>query len=316
MRIVTQDDQIKEACSGVDVNFSLVGLQTFIDDAEFEILQLIGDNSLPELLADNFGARILRKAVVNLSLDGYASTGAVQISNSGIHVMKSGTMLPASDKKLITFRRDAKERGWKAFEQLLSYMESHKKSFPLWHSSIERLNYFDTLFRNSNELAQFSGITITAHLFQIIRPQLRFIQDDVLVKNFGSELISHLHSKLLQDSLQMVDRKLLRIFHRILGPLAVAEAIPYRAVQVTESGVFQASISTFGTNSDNIEGLTVVQQRILSSLLTKLTSEGESQIILAAKLIDANPQDWGSFNVAKPFNPEGFNDPESNVYLM
>lgn len=316
MRIVTTNDQIKEACSAVSSDFSIQSLQTFLFDAEAEVLRIIGEKTLPEIITDDFANRILRSAVVNLALEAYSGTGSVQITDSGIHVMRSDKMAPASDKKLMIFRRDAKERGWRSVEGLLYYFEAHAAKFPIWHGSEERLSYLDTLFRSSSEMAEFAGITLTSHLFQIIRPQLRMVQSDTLEKNFGESIVSHLRSKQMSNSLSAPEKKLLRMFQRILAPLAIAEAIPYRAVQVTDTGIYQASVSTFGNNSDNVEGLSIVQQRILSSLMTKLISEGESQIIVASKYIEKHPTDFGQFDVNKPYSPEGLNDPESNTYFF
>lgn len=316
MIFVTNDEQIKEACSGVNVDFSIHSLLSYLEDAEEKLCKIIGEASNDEILADVAALKAMRKAIVNLALDAYASTGAVQVSDSGIHVSKSDKLLPASDKKLLSFRRDAKERGWQSFEMLISIMEGRKVDFPTWGASEHRLNYLNTFFHSSSEFGAFSGVSISAHLFQLIRPQIAFVETDVLEANFGEALVSEIRAKHLANVLTPAQKKLLRYFLRIVGPLSVAEAIPYRTVQLDENGVYQSSVSTFGTNSDNIEGLSVVQQRILSSLMMKLTTEGEAMIVKARKWLNENAADFPEWQTQVVHPIVNMNDGDSNVYFM
>lgn len=317
MIFVTNDDQIKEACSAVTVDLSIESLTSFLEDVEHSIIQMVGSESTAAILANTVALNAMRRTIVNLTLDKYASSGAVQISDAGIHVTKNDKKLPASDKKLLMFRRDAKERGWTAFEQLISIMESKKLDFSIWATSVERSNYLNTIFHSSTEFSSFAGLSISSDLFQVIKPQIAFVEDDVLGTHFGEELVTDIKGKILTGELSADGKKLLRYWLRIIGPLAIAEAIPYRSVQLSDSGIYQSSVTALGSNSDNIESQSIAQQRTLNNLMMKLTAIGESNVITAKKWLNANAASFSSYYSEKEIYPmENFNDPDSNVYLV
>ena len=314
MRIITDVDQLKEACSGVSVLLSLESLTSFIDDVETRVVLMIGEPALANVLGHPLAYGVLRRVVVNLALDGYASTGAIQISDSGIHVSKSEKLLPASDKKLLAFRRDAKERGWSAFEQLVSVMEGNKPVFTGWHGSEYRKAYLNCLFHSSTEFSSFAGISISADLFQVIKARIAFVEEDVLERDFG-DLVESIRSGLLAGNLEVKYKKLLRYFLRVLGPLSVADAIPYRLVEVSESGVYQSSVSTFGTASDNVEGKSIPQQRILMNVLMKLETEGESNLVKAKKWLNDNKSEFPEWGQKDVYPVQSINDGDLNIYV-
>lgn len=316
MLFVTNDDHIKDACSAVTVDFRIDSLLSFLKEMEHALLVIVGEASAPEILANPTALDAMRRAIVNLTLDKYSSSGAVQISDSGIHVSKTDKKLPASDKKLLMFRRDAKERGWTAFEQLISIMESKKVDFPIWGGSNERRTYLSTLFHSSTEFSSFAGLSVSSDLFQVIKPQIAFVEDDMLGSNFGELLVVDIKAKLLSGGLSEIEKKLVRYWLRIIGPLALAESIPYRMVQVSDSGVYQSSVTALGSNSDNIEGQSFPTQRNLNSLMVKLTTTGESNMVTAKKWLNANATHFPLYGEKVIYPMEGFNDADSNVYLM
>src|SRR5690606_40256679 len=138
MRIITNVEQLKEANSAVSVDLALASLASYIDTAEAEIIAIIGEATLTEVLASTIGLSLIRRAVVDLALADYSSSGAIEISDKGIHVTKSEKYLPASDKKLINFRLDSFNRGWRSFEQLIMFMEVSPMGYPQWRASQNR----------------------------------------------------------------------------------------------------------------------------------------------------------------------------------
>src|SRR5690606_10787594 len=216
MRIITEVEQLKEANSAVSVDLELASLASYIDNAEAEIISLIGEAALTEVLALPVGLSLIRRAVVDLALAEYSSSGAIEISDKGIHVTKSGKYLPASDKKLLNFRLDSFNRGWRSFEQLIANMEANAAVYPQWRASQNRRHYFSTLFMDSGEFSSFGGIGISASLFKVLKPIIQRVQEDVLYNEYGEDLVDGIITKRLAGTLTTDERKLERKLMRVL----------------------------------------------------------------------------------------------------
>lgn len=318
MRIITQVEQLKEANSAVSVDLALASLASYIDNAEAEFIAIIGEAALTEVMALPVGLSLIRRAVVDLALAEYSSSGAIEISDKGIHVTKSEKYLPASDKKLLNFRLDSFNRGWRSFEQLIANMEANSAVYPQWRASQNRRDYFSTLFADSGEFSSFGGIGISASLFKVLKPIIQRVQEDVLYNEYGEDLVDSIITKRLDGSLNMDERKMERKLMRVLAPLALADAIPYQMVQIQEGAVYTASISALSSGSDNVQQFTAAEQSKLRSLLFRLSNEGESKRIGALKWLKENADKFQDFKgrdrIVYPI--EKLNDKDSNVYLL
>ncbi|MGJ1295532.1 DUF6712 family protein [Sphingobacterium spiritivorum] len=315
MEFITNKEELKAAYSALTVDLSLKSISSFIDAVEYKLRAILGTDTADKIKNDPLALESIRKSIANLSLESYSSSGAILISDSGIHVSKSDKLLPASDKKLLSFRRDCKERGWTAFEQLIAVIESKTDVFSEWKDSQERKQYFNTFFYSSVEFSSFSGSSISSDLFHILKPHISFVEEDVLEKNFGSELVKYLREKTYEGNLSIHEKKLLRYFLRITGPLALVEAIPYRLVQISDAGLYQSAITT-SSGTDNIENFSPVQQRILNNLMVKLTSSGESSIVTAQKWLNDNIAQFPLYSEKKIYPIQNFNEPQENIYLL
>lgn len=318
MRIITQVEQLKEANSAVSVDLELASLASYIDNAEAEIIRIIGEATLTEVLDAPVGLSLLRRAVVDLALADYSSSGAIEISNKGIHVTKSEKYLPASDKKLLNFRLDSFNRGWRSFEQLIVVIEASPMGYPQWRASHHRTDYFNTLFRDSGEFSSFGGIGISASLFKVLKPIIQRVQEDVLYNQYGEDLVDSIITKRLAGALTPDERKLERKLMQVLAPTALAEAIPYQMVQIQEGAVYTASIAALSSGSDNVLQLSAVEQSRLRSLLFRLSTEGESKMVGTLKWLKENASKFQDFKgVDRVVYPiEKVNDPDSNIYLL
>src|SRR5690606_7123374 len=138
MRFITTNEQIKAANSAATVDLSIESINSYGENVEQKLVGILGESTILEIEASTPTLTVFRRAIVELTLASYASSGAILISNSGIHVSKAASLLPASDKKLIMFRMDSTNRGWQAFEQLVTLMEGNIASFPSWRNSQNR----------------------------------------------------------------------------------------------------------------------------------------------------------------------------------
>jgi len=289
---VTTDDQLKAAVSSVTVDLRLESIGSDLRYAESEFIRLIGSVAANELKEndDHLATVYIRSAAVNLALAHYADSGSLLISDSGMHVSKSNNLVPASDKKIVAFKRGRFQDGWGYFEKCVAQMEAAGETFSGWLASEERARYMALFVDYSFELDMYSKVRVTPDLFQRLRSEIRKTEVDLISPVLGSTVWTELKSRKRGEGggLTGMWQLLLEQVLRALGPLAVSEALPYQMVEVGKDGVFQLSEAALSSTSDNIEARNVVQQRVMSGLLTRLVSEGEAELERLRKFINAN----------------------------
>lgn len=289
---VTTNEQLKAAVSAVTVDLSIDSVGSFLLDAESDFVLLIGSVARDELKAqpDHIATVYIRAAAVNLALAAYASSGAMLISDAGMHVTKSDRNLPASDKKIVAFKRDRYKAGWGYFEKCVAQMEADAVAFPGWKASEERARYMALFVDYSFEFGMYSKVNVSPDLYQRLRPEIRKTELDVISPVLGSAVWTELKARKNGESggLDGKWQELLEKVLRALGPMAIADALPYQMVEVGKDGVFQLSEEALSSTSDNIEARSVVQQRVMAGLLTRLVSEGEAELERLRKFLNAN----------------------------
>ncbi|WP_288636835.1 MULTISPECIES: DUF6712 family protein [Sphingobacterium] len=308
--------QLKGAVGAVDSAFSPLTLKSYIESAENEVIMVIGLATADKVLTDEATLTIMRRIVANWALEVYANSGVLRIGDAGLHVEVGSTRSVASDKKILAFKRDCQELGCNALEELINTLEVRSAEFGEWRTSDERKQYFDTLFRSSNEFGPFGGIPITASLYRNIKRQIQFVQDDYLQPILGNILLDKLIGmSVISLNASESDKRLQRLAMRVVAPMAVAEALAYRVVELRNDGVYQKSISG---SSDNVEEQSVAGLRALNGLAIKLTSEFEANRVKLIKFLVDNATDFPTAPVTQKsvYPVQQMNDdPTSNIYF-
>ncbi|SJN51597.1 hypothetical protein FM120_31470 [Sphingobacterium faecium PCAi_F2.5] len=309
--------QIKESVGAADKDLTPTTLRSYIDNIEAQVISEIGKVTADKILADQMALPVMRRVIANWSLELYANSGVLRISDAGLHVAVAEKRLVASDKKILAFKRDCQELGCKALEELINIFEVRTAEFGEWRDSKERKQYFDTLFSCSSEFGPFGGVPISAALYRNIKRQIQFIQDDYLEDILGRVLLDELIGmSVVSLNASAKLKQLQRYAMRVVAPLAVSEAIIYRLVEIGVDGVYQKSIAS---SSDNIENQAVAQKLTLDGLRMKLISEGEANRVKLIKFLVENASEFTTAKVTqKSIYPiEQLNDdPSSNVYFM
>lgn len=314
---VKNKEDLKNAESSLTIDLDLDSVKSYLLDVEGIVVGTIGEESVDEVMLAPDVLRLIKSAVVNIALAEYSNTGSMLITNSGFQVAKSDSRLPASDKKLLAFRKSRSEKGWLDLERAITLMDARKSVFPIWHASDLRRAYHSTLFKNSEEFAPFAGLRITAQVFRMIKHQIEFVQEDRLKPILGEELFGDLMEKSLQgEILDNSYKVLLRRCLRVLGPLAIADAIPYQLIELDGTGVYQASVMALGGSSDNVEQKNVAQQRVLQNAMGRLINEGEANLVQLKKWLNEKADAFADYKVRKVYPMQDFNDRDSDVYLM
>lgn len=278
MAFISNDQELKEANSSVTIDLSIESLRSFLEDAEDRFMKIIG--LLPfEELKEKESSEVhhkMKSAIVNLALFLYADSGQLLISDSGMHVSKSTSLLPASDKKIVSFKKGVSEKAWADFETCVYFMETMKAEFPIWHAGEDRKRYLSSFINFSSTFNLHSSIRVSPQLFQEIRAEISRVERDSLLPILGEDLMDDLLEKYIGDGpVDSIYKKLHRQICDVIAPLALAGTIPYQVVDFSTKGIFQRSQAP---QSDNIEVESTPNARSLQRVMNRLISTGEAEL--------------------------------------
>jgi hypothetical protein len=322
MALIDTIAEAKQHNSALAANMQMTSVQSFLDEAiNRHIIPAIGYSQYEELLAAKAAAPTdKQKRVINLlqkSLTGFmvyywADQGAVKFSDQGIHVSKSESNLPASDKKIMALKKQNVFSGYNNLELAVSFLEENLNNFPLYKDSNEHQNNRALLINTSSEF-QTSGINIgnDARLYATLRIYQSDIESTYIEPLLGTTIKDALHTAILNGSLGDTYKALLKRVQKAIAFYTIAEAIPYMAITLDPSGIFELS-ETVGGISGNVENRASASDRKLAVAMNGYLQKAEQQIEVIRKYLKANAADF------KYITPEvvEINDPNNNVYFI
>lgn len=321
MAFITTNEQIKEANSSVTVDLSIASLRSFIADAEDKFRPIFGISAFEELEAktEEKAFKKMQTAIVNMALFFYADSGQLLISDTGMQVAKSANKLPASDKKIIAFKRGVFRKAWASFEQCLMFMEAEREKFPVWNVSKNRELYVSHFIVFTADFNVSSNIQISEDLFQVLRSEIRAVERDVLPQLMGETFFNAMITKLRNGTnLEEIEDIAATRIRNAIAPLALAAAIPYLQVDITSGGVYQLSEAALSSQSDNIQNRSIPNERVLQSTMNRLISAGESELESLRGWLNTNRASFPGYLEQKVAPMADFNSDltDTNVFWL
>lgn len=314
--------EIKLHNSALSANMKIESVQSFLDEAiNRHIIPAIGYDQYTELVADKASSptakqlrviTLLQKALTGFMVYYWADQGAVQFSDSGISVVKSTTYLPASDKKIISLKKQNIFSGYNNLELAVSLLEGNLADFPVYAASDEHQANRSLLINTSAEF-QAAGVNIgsDARLYATLRIYQSNIESTYLEPVLGTDIKDSLHAGILSGALDDNLKALLKRVQKAIAYYTIADAIPYMAVSLDASGIFELS-ETVGGISGNVENRSTASDKRLAMAMNGYMTKAEQQLETIRKYLAANAAD---FNYITPQAVE-INDPNNNVYFL
>lgn len=325
MALIDNPEEIKKHNSAVSITLKLADIQSFIDDSVNQhLIPAIGRDAYDDLVAGRAGYPLnskqsvafllLQKAAVGFILAYYTNSGALQITSAGITVSKGPNTLPASDKKLMVFKRDNFDRGYNNLELLVNYLEANIDDFILYKGSDEHLSNRSLLINNSSEF-QKSGVNISnnAHLYQTLRTYQPDIERSAIVPVLGRALYGKLVAIILNGGGTDKEKDLINQVRRPLAQLTMLEAIPWMAISLDAGGVYQLS-ETVGGISGNVENRSAAETSRLQAAMMSLECRSEGQLEDIKNWLTENSADFPDYVVTETININDGSAP--NVYWL
>jgi len=322
MNLLNSIDEIKLHNSAISNQLDLENLQSYIDDAiNQKIVPAIGHSQFVDLenLRDSGTnpkqarlIQLLQKAIVGFMIFNWADQGAVEFSNLGIHVAKSDKKLPASDKKIISLKKQNVQAGFFNLEMAITFLEENIDDFPIYKVGSEHLENRSLLINTSAEF-QRSGVNINndPRLYQTLRVYQSGMESTFIEPLLGFTIKESLHTGILNNSLDQIHRELLRRVQKAVAYYTIYDAIPFMAISIDSSGIFQLSDSVGGI-SGNVENRSAATDRSLARAMSSYYQKAEQEVERIRKYLIVNKH---QFTYTVP-NEVKINDGESNTYFF
>jgi hypothetical protein len=319
--LIKTGTDLKKYNSAVQKDFQLDSIQSFIDDADNDlIIPAVGRPTLILVAdsADDLNAlqqtlyHLLAKSEVNYAIAHYTSSGSVNISDAGISVSKSDRTLPASDKKLVALRTDSLEKAYNSLALAIEFLEENKDVFTDYAASAERINNRSLFILTAKEF-QESGVMInnSSHLFDSLKTYIRNAEFKI-EKLLGGDLTNSVRSAILANNADEKTGALIKKIRRPVAFAAMAEAVLFKAVSVTPNGVFTTS-HTDGGASANIENRATASEKFLNMMFCKLENSANAAFDQLKQFLIDNAEDY-SYTIVEAIDMNDY--PERNSYYL
>jgi hypothetical protein len=323
MALIETAADIKQHNGAVNHDIELKSVKSFIDDAiDLFLIPAIGRTSYNGIVNARLtltpeqapAFTLLQKACVGFFLAAYAVSGAVVIDGSGISVRRGPTVAPASDKKLMALRKDSLDKGYAAIEQLIIYLEEFIVNFPTYQNSTERKRNRSLLINTSAEF-QAAGVNIgnSAQLYQVLRTYQEDAERTYINRLLGDNLNTLIRSKISSGVPDETYDALIREVQRPVATFTLLEAIPYMAVSIDATGIYQLS-ETVGGISGNVENRSSAEVGRLQTAMYRLQIKGEMQLESLRKWIAKNKSQFIDYTIPEEVIIN--NNPDSNTYFL
>jgi hypothetical protein len=325
MAFIDHSSEIKKHNSAVDKVIDLTNVQSFIDDAiNTKLIPGIGRDQYESLIAGKLGFAdgtkqktvfdLLQKAGVNFMLGEYTDSGALIISNAGISVAKGNNSMPASDTKLMKFKRKCLNDGFNNLELAIQFLEKNVVDFPLYGASDERKSN-NALMINSSMEFQAAGVNIgsSAQLYNTLRIYQQAVEENNIIPILGSGFYDAFKALSLVGGLGPKQAKLLEQLRKAIAYFTMLEAIPYMAVSLDASGVYELS-QTIGGSSANLDSRSPASTQRLQMAMGQFYNRANTQINTIEAYLKANSTDFPLYVV--PGSVSINDGSASNVYAF
>jgi hypothetical protein len=325
MRLITTNQDIKKHFSSVSAGFEIESIESFLTDGiEQHIIPAVGRAFYAELIAAletvEPGSKletaifILQKAEVNFALGYFSNSGALEISDAGINVTKSDKRLPASDKKLMQFRRQCIADGYNALELAVDFLELNIADFATYGASDNHKINRCLFINSSRDFPQ--TLPVSAELFASLSSILANIEVEFIEPLLGEDVTDQLRAAILNNTLTDPQKDLLKRIRKVVGSRTLAEAIPYKLVNLDATGAYTYS-DTVGGISGNVENRNPAELNRLQLSMNKLVNQSEADLESLRKWLNKHKEEFAGYEESTAASLASINtNPSSGLYFI
>jgi len=314
--LLKDTQEIQGYFSAIDNDYNFPSLESFIRDAESDIVIPEISRELFDLLQEHYNNNtldgrlkelhaLLQKAIVHLALFLSSDSGSFRISDSGYYVVVTGDMRPVSDKKMVVFRRGRIEAGYKALDQAIAYLEQYVSdpAFDLYRTSEVRAEATNYFIPSSKAFTRcFSPLKNSSTTYRAMLSSIDQAENTYILPLLGEDLFEELKAAVLEGSLSDDQKRLVTRIQKPLALYAVAEAIPM--VNFDYDGK-SLSVTNLAATGENTETTTSLSTERLSELMNACMMNGQNEGRRLKSFLEKNAALYP--NYVPSLSSEGFN---------
>jgi hypothetical protein len=255
---------------------------------------------------------LLQKSLTGFMIYYWADQGAVMFSDSGINVVKGNNYLPASDKKILSLKKQNVFSGYNNLELAVSLLEDNLSDFPVYQVSNEHQANRSLLINTSSEF-QSAGVNINndARLYATLRIYQSDIESTYLEPVLGTAIKDALHTYILNNALDDKYKALLKRVQKAVAYHTISEAITYMAISLDANGIFETG-EVGGGATGNVENRATATEKRLAAAMYSYNYKAEQQMEVIRKYLTTN---FADFNYITP-EAVNINDSSNNVHFL
>lgn len=313
MAIVSNIDDVRDIIS-IYAGMDFDSLKPFIDYVEEDnIVELIGEDlydTLSEDTTHNEVNEALRKkiaaAVVPLAFYDAAPTLDVGIGPGGFTVQKTDSGIsPASQARVVAFRRSQLDVGHKRIDSLLRFIEKNKEDYPdLDQSALEsKMSY---IIRDAKIFNDQVRINNSRYLFIKMLPIMQEKERNIIAPILSSSLYETIIASEKAGSTTAANKKLIPYLRRILANLTFADALTELAINIDDRG-----ITLFNGNATEAVNVQLpAPPNYIQDLKESKMAKAQFEIDQLVELLNANSSDYPGFENSTYYVEESLDDDE------
>ena len=234
---------------------------------------------------------LAQEAVANYAYYLYLPLNAVQISDSGIHVVDNENTRAASDKQFKELQRSFKTSGHEALDALLETLEASPDKFPKWFQSDPYKKHKDLLVNKTAIFNEHYYIFNSRQTFVALQPRLKVAEDQFIAPVIGDQLLLA-----IKNSQTTNNRKKVKAFLQ-------KAVVSFTIMDVVYNGMFVLDAQGIHMKFDvlpyekNVTNVNLKVNDFLSHTKKTKQNEGEEYLKLAVDLMKNNPTDFPEYTI-------------------
>lgn len=251
-RLLSNEIELKANFAALEVNAVFSGFQSFVDDAEDILAEIVGYHVINFLAEQKEtedpvikrAVTFMSRAAAHLGIYIWSKTAMYKITNGVLMLVKTDKGAIISDKKLQDLHGYCQETGYTFLDRAIRVMEGALNKFPLYEESEERLKSRSSFIQTAGEFSGYHSIGESRITFQSLLPIMADVEERFLPAYMGEEFYLTYKDAFLNETADADYKKLLPFIKKAIALLTVSESFNRLPVQLKASGLFIDSFTS------------------------------------------------------------------------
>ncbi|NCD41654.1 MAG: hypothetical protein EOL88_06125 [Bacteroidia bacterium] len=251
----------------VDINFQQKSLLPYIEQSKTQIIRLLGKEQYNELenwynLAEGEtqpgnAAELevllpyVQRPIANFAIFYGLSALNVVVGPTGIGVVNTQNLAPASKDRTDTLRNDLIAAAYDAMESLLVFLEENKEDYPLWENSEAYSEQYDVLITSARRFDEIYRIDRSRLKYLEWRPVMRDVELLEMAPLVSSDLMDEIKGELKDNAVSNENQIVLPYLQKALAYITASRANKDEKLYTDGMRFLMAAKAILDTNVDS-----------------------------------------------------------------